>query len=164
VLPAANGQGSAEDLFISNGDIYISGTEDLFSSSPRAVYWKNGVKTSLPLTGNYTSSGANLIFADNGDVYTGGNLNWYSQAYYSTNAAIWKNNTVTELTSYTTAGIHTDLNGIFVKNNIVYTVGETYQNNSNLPSTYLYFQNSIPVALTGFNSSQEVYLSSIFVK
>lgn len=166
VLPAANGQGSAEGLFISNGDIYISGTEDLFSSSSssRAVYWKNGIKTSLPLTGNYTHSSANLIFADNGDVYTGGNLNWYSQAYYSSNAAIWKNNTVTELTSYTTPGIHTDLYGIFVKNNIVYTVGETYQNNSNLPSTYLYFQNSIPVALTGFNSSQEVYLSSIFVK
>jgi hypothetical protein len=144
------------DVFISGTDVYIVGAD-----SSSSVYWKNGTKVSLPSQAPYTASGTTSIFVDNGNVYVGGQLNYFFQPNNYTNAVYWKNNTVNLLTNSNINFSYAGTDDIFVKNNIVYTIGYL-----EAPSIggYLYFQNNVPVPLTGFNNTQEVYLGGIFVE
>lgn len=163
VLSNAGYSSYAYGIAFFNGDIYIAGTDNLNGQNITAVYWKNGVKTALANTGNYTSAAAYSIFADNSGVYCGGEMSLFNQGNSYTNAAYWKNNTPSLITNYNTPGKYGSIYDIFVKNNIVYSIGEFYQNPVYIYN-YLYFQNNIPVPLTGFNSNQNVYISGIFVQ
>jgi hypothetical protein len=157
LLPST-GRSNAYWMAVNNGDIYIAGTNDTL-----AVYWKNGVKFTLNSSGLYTSLSAYSIFVDNNDVYIAGSLEIQNQNQNSRNATYWKNNSVIMLTNYNTAGDYAESYGIFVKNNIVYTVGIFYSNGSGL-ETPLYFQNNIPVPLAGFTNTQSVETYGIFVQ
>jgi Carboxypeptidase regulatory-like domain len=166
LLPTGTGGCRTSGIFVNNGDIYLSGYETNISlGSSFGVYWKNGVKYNLSLPGLYTNSAANAIFINNNDVYIAGKS--VNQNPYFENATYWKNNTANLLTNYNTTGNYAELYSIFVKNNIVYTVGNFYKSGSGGSSgvdTPIYFQNNIPVPLTGFTSTQNVSLGSIFVQ
>jgi Carboxypeptidase regulatory-like domain len=157
---------AASGVFLNNADIYFSG-QDYINGENIGVYWKNGVESTLNLLSPYTRSDARAIFIGTNDIYVVGT---FSKTVPTTNgsgsisnATYWKNNSVNLLTNYNTAGDYAELYGIFVKNNIVYTVGNFYRNSSGL-ETPLYFQNNIPVPLTGFTNTQYVYIGGIFVQ
>jgi hypothetical protein len=159
-VPGSNSEAFA--IFANNGDIYISGSE--YTSAFNGVYWKNGIKTTLPTAPGYTNSDGYSIFVDNTDVYVAGATNQNQGSYFS-NAIYWKNNNINFLTNSTVAGYSADIYDIFVKNNVVYTVGEvSVNNNGGGGYTPLYFQNNVAVPLTGFTNTQDVFCYSVFVK
>ncbi|MGC4104611.1 carboxypeptidase regulatory-like domain-containing protein [Ferruginibacter sp.] len=159
---SVNAGNEASGIFIDNGDLYFSGSESTSNGqSFIAVYWKNAVKTTLTYPGTYAGASSNSIFVDNGDIYIGGSIH-QNQGVFIQNAVYWKNNNINFVTNYATSGNTAAVNNIFVKNNIVYTVGEINSNNG--ITTPLYFQNNVPVALTGFTNTQEAYGYGIFVK
>lgn len=162
VLPNSGYYGSANSISYSNGDIYISGEEQTVVAQSVALYWKNGIKSTLNIPQGYNSGYARKIFIDNTDVYVAGNTSFYStnQGTSYNNVLYWKNNSTVFLSNYTTPNISPDITGLFVKNNIVYTVGYVY----GVISNPLYFQNNVPVPLTGFSPGQYVYANTIFVK
>lgn len=152
-------------IFASNGDMYFVGSENNNAqTATTGVYWKNGVKTIMAFSAPYTSAYTNSVFVDNIDVYVAGSVSQQTQSFYVSNASYWKNNSTNLITNYSPGTYNADLYDIFVKNNIVYTVGEVYQNNSGGRTTPLYFQNNIAVPLTGFTNTQDAYAYSIFVK
>lgn len=160
---AANTKSFASGIFENNGDLYFTGNENTISTNT-GVYWKNGVKTILTVSPTYTYTEPYSIYVVNTDVYVCGTQVQENQnSSYKLNAAYWKNNSLSLLTNYTAGSGTPYLYDIFVKNNIVYTIGETYQDNSSLAKP-LYFQNNIPVPLTGFTNSQYVAAYGIFVK
>ena len=148
-------------FFVNNGDLYFSGHETINGQISAGIYWKNGIKTTLALSPSYAAAGSYVIFVDNNDVYVAGIQRNQNQNIYFSNATYWKNNGINLLTNYTTSAVSVDVYDIFVKNNIVYTVGEFYQGGSFTP---LYFQNNIAVPLTGFTNTQDAYCYGIFVK
>jgi Carboxypeptidase regulatory-like domain len=156
--------GKAEGLFINNGDLYFTGAESFNGQVTTSAYWKNGIKTTLAFAAPYTSTDSYSIFVDNTDVYIAGASTQQNPGLYLENANYWKNNSVNFLTNYTASGNTGALYDIFVKNNIVYTVGEAYPSNNNGITKPLYFQNNVAVPLTGFTNTQDVYCSGIFVK
>jgi hypothetical protein len=151
----------ATGIFASNGDIYISGYESLPSGNNTGVYWKNGVKTTLNFPAPYGYTWANSIFIDNSDVYIAGALRYVptSSAGYA-NACYWKNNSYSILTNYNVN--ETYIYSVFVKNNVVYTVGEHYPPLGGI--TPVYFQNNLPVPLSGYINGQDAYCNSVFVQ
>jgi Carboxypeptidase regulatory-like domain len=166
LLPNAQGvNASATGLFINNGDIYLSGYEDALNQNARGVYWKNGIKTYVALSAPHNLSDPYFMFVDNNDVYIAGNLRYQDpiQNIYYSNGCFWKNNNINLLTNYSTTGNNADMYDVFVKNNIVYTVGELYGSNNGVISP-LYFQNNVPIPLTGFTNTQDASAYSIFVK
>ena len=165
ILPSSGNYSNANGLFISNGDVYIAGTESSSNQSAAvAAYWKNGIKIALPLNSNYSYSDTYSIFVDNTDVYTAGFQTYQNQSIFYRNAGYWKNTTTAVLqTNNTNHNFRGELYDIFVKNNIIYTVGDT-DTPSGVSSTPLYFQNNVPIPLTGFTSSQDAAAYSIYVK
>ncbi|MES2778731.1 MAG: hypothetical protein V4651_02435, partial [Bacteroidota bacterium] len=85
----------------------------------------------------------------NNDVYIAGNHRLQNATDVLYNATYWKNNTLTFLTNYTINDANGYLGGIFVKNGIAYSVGYT-QSFITGETTPLYFQNNLPIPLTGF--------------
>jgi hypothetical protein len=161
---ASSTYGRTESLFINNGDLYFTGAETTNGQLTTNAYWKNGIKTTLAFAAPYTATDSYSIFVDNTDVYVAGSSLQQSQGIYFENATYWKNNSINLLTNYTASGNTAYLYEVFVKNNIVYTVGETYASNNNGLSKPLYFQNNIAVPLTGYTSIQDAYCYGIFVK
>jgi Carboxypeptidase regulatory-like domain len=157
ILPTT-GKGGAFWMAVNNGDVYIAGTDGTFG-----VYWKNGVKNVLAMPVPYTGTDIYSIFIDNSDVYVAGLLDKSNTSPYYSNAVYWKNNNVNFLTNYSTGNNYGELYDIFVKNNIVYTVGNFRISGNNYYSP-LYFQNNVAVPLTGFTNTQEVNAYSIFVQ
>ena len=165
VLSTTGFKGSADNIYSFNGDVYIVGSEQGPNQTWLTVYWKNGVKTTLPLTGSYTSSRGTSIFIDNSNIYTVGQMRYSNSTNLNySNAAYWKNGTVNLLTNYSTNLYEAEFYDIFVKNNIVYTVGDSYKNTGSAYQDPLYFQNGVAVPLTGFTSNQGASAYSIFVK
>jgi Carboxypeptidase regulatory-like domain len=153
---SSNSYGGASAIFASNGNIYIAG-----HNSYKATYWKNGIQTILPLPAPYDESKPYSIFVDNNDIYTAGYAHYSGGAGPSfSDAVYWKNNTINLMTSNNSQA---NLYDIFVKNSIVYTVGDKEQTTSNV-FVPLYFQNNVPVPLTGFTSLQDVAAAGIFVQ
>lgn len=163
VLPAASIISGAGALFINNGDIYIAGHEA--GSGQGALYWKNGVKNTLASAGNYTSSDLYSIFVDNSDIYVSGNLSYPPGNVNYSNAVYWKNNIPALVTNLNSNGSNASCFDLFVKNNIFYITGwvQDYTVNNGV-SRPLYFQNNVPVPLTGFTASQSVTALGIFVQ
>jgi hypothetical protein len=139
-------------LFISGSDIYIVGNDNL-----KEGYWKNGIKTILPYQSPYAESSGFSLFVYNNDVY----LTGYQGNYSYENATYWKNNTITILTNYNTLNYRARFIDIFVKDNIIYNVGFVMVPTGAIP---LYFQNNVPIPLSGITSTQKVYLFDIFVQ
>jgi len=152
--------GEVLGIFVNNTDVYFAGYEEVLSQ-PIASYWKNGVKTALTFPSPYTSVYAYSIFVDNNDIYVGGSVHAAGASSYS-NASYWKNNICGVLTNSTIAGEDDGIYGMFIKNNIVYTVGEHYQ--PLVGSTPLYLQNNVAVPLTGYTAGQDAYCNGIFVQ
>ncbi len=75
---------SAFDIQVSGGDVYIAG-----SVYPNAVYWKNGVLTSLS-----SGTGATAISIVGPDVYVAGTQSFQGGSF----ALVWKNGAETRLT------------------------------------------------------------------
>jgi hypothetical protein len=143
-------------MFVNGTDVYMVGRDSL-----DAVYWKNGVKTILTIQAPYTYAYSNSIFVQNSDIYVGGSHSPTTGSQLN-NANYWKNNVINLLTNYSVGNL-ADISDIFVKNNIVYSVG---YNEDGFTGNFLplYFQNNVPVPLSGINNAQEVYLTSIFVQ
>lgn len=152
-------------IFVNNTDVYITGYENIAGQpASTSVFWKNNVKTTIAVSASYTYASVFSIFVDNNDVYIAGSQAQQNQGIYVSNATYWKNNSINLLTNYSSSsGSSAYFYDIFVKNNIIYTVGENYQNN-NGTTTPLYFQNNIAVPLTGFTNTQGAYAYGIFVK
>jgi hypothetical protein len=158
---------SAYDIAFIGTDIYISGTDliNATTQDTRAVYWKNGIKSNLPITGNHQRSEAYFMCADNNDLYIAGFMTFYDntqggQSY--TNGLYWKNNNAVPLTNFTNFFNEAYIYDIFVKNNIVYTVGQLGL--SGASSSPLFFQNGIAVPLTGLNATQDAAAYGVTVK
>ncbi|MEC5158649.1 fibronectin type III domain-containing protein [Chryseobacterium sp. MP_3.2] len=86
---------SAEDIAVNGNDIYAVGS--VSESAPYRYYkcyWKNGVKTTLPNSGNtsYTDPAPSTIKVENNDVYIASSIwnNFYKPVY-------WKNGIMTQL-------------------------------------------------------------------
>jgi hypothetical protein len=169
-LVGTTGSFSAHDIYPVNSDIYICGYESIpISASNRVekpVYFKNNIQTTLPLIGNHVSANVTSIFVDNNDVYTAGYVYYtdFGSNFYQ-NAAYWKNGTINLLTNYSVnSSPRASLHDIFVKNNIIYAVGESYNNGNNNRYLPLYYQNGSAVQLSGFSPVQDAGAYSIFVK
>lgn len=156
--------GSADGLFINNTDLYFTGSEVNTGQASTNVLWKNGIKSVLAFNAPYTDTYSSAIFVDNTDVYVAGSASMHNQGTYYENATYWKNNTINLLTNSNISGYAAQVYDVFVKNNIVYTVGDAYGTNGSGTSSPLYFQNNLPVPLSGFTGSQDVSCYSIFVK
>ena len=161
ILSNTSHYSEAKGVFSYNGDVYFTGSD---TSLP--VYWKNGLRNVFSIPSPYIAGETNKIFIDNGDIYAAGEVSQLIQttggSYTHSNLLYWKNNTSNILTNYSASPTapYIELSDIYVKNNIVYTIG----NRESSPFSYYYFQNSVPVPLSGFTSSQDVWVYSIFVK
>lgn len=83
-----NGYGSANDIVVHNGDIYVAGTMSTNQSYAYPGYWKNGLQTIFPKTG-----GALGIAVLGNDVYVAGyTFTTYNASTYKV-ATLWKNGT-----------------------------------------------------------------------
>lgn len=80
-VPVILGAGYSNSIFVSNGDVYVSGT----TVDGSAVYWKNG--NQVILAPNANTKG--IVVIDN-DVYVAGNLGYRYGVY-------WKNGVVDTL-------------------------------------------------------------------
>jgi hypothetical protein len=101
---ATNGSNAAS-VFVNGNDVYVAGSE-LYQSSSKAKYWKNGVSVDLTDGTNYAS--ANSIYVKGNDVYVAGRETNAQGKYV---AKIWKNGTATSLTD---GLFYADAQSIFV--------------------------------------------------
>ncbi len=145
--------GEANDITVSNGDVYISGWETSSDNVPggitlnRACYWKNGVRTFVttgtlqyPLEANaITVSGNNVYVAGTEDI-SGGYRPFY-----------WKNGERTTISSSVNGGGK----DIFVSGSDVYVAGYS------APSVAYYWKNGNGTALKSDYSQSEA--NSIFL-
>ncbi len=143
------------NIFVTGNDIYMTGYDN-----SKAVYWKNGVITNLALQSPYSLSRSNTIFVENNNVYAAGDLYYSAPQYEYRNAVFWKNNTINLLTNYSSHLNYGVIVDMFVKNDIVYTVGYFYTPGN---SGYLYFQNNMPFPLST-GGGQDTYALGIFVQ
>jgi hypothetical protein len=164
ILTSASRFARAYSLFIDNSDVYVAGDDNSIG-----VYWKNNIKTNLTMQPLSTYSYGNSIFVQNNDVYVAGSQEYYNPltgAGYQ-NATYWKNNIANVITNYSTNNNYARLDGIFVKDNIVYTVGRyntIYRGTTLSGDLPRYFQNNIPVSLNGINNAQIASVKDIFVQ
>jgi hypothetical protein len=87
-------ESTANDVALSNNDIYVAGAErdtpsptDPTELNQRAVYWKNG--TQMELTDGSTNAEATGIAVSGTDVYVAGSQ--YNASSLRFNARLWKN-------------------------------------------------------------------------
>jgi hypothetical protein len=163
---ASSFQVNAENLFIDKNDLYFEGYEvtNIQQTIADRVYWKNGIKTTIAFPPPYSFSYTSSIFVDNNDIYVAGSVSHSNQPgpFYE-NAVYWKNNNINFLTNSAVPSHTFTVYDVFVKNNIIYTAGEAHVNNTGI-YTPLYFQDGVPVPLSGFTNTQAVSCNSIFVK
>lgn len=129
------------DIFINNGDVYISGYEmDSYNPKdyPTALYWKNGVRYELTDGSQYNITSG--IFVDGEDVYVAG----ASYDGVEVTTKYWKNGTEVNLH---TSGNYGGAVSIAVEQGDVYVAGAT-QKNDNGPETAKYWKNGVAVHLS----------------
>jgi len=135
----------ATGITVSEGDVYVSGFSGLLDRH-QAQCWRNGVLI-------YTSpiqSAANAIAVDGSDIYLAGYKPADDTRY--TTAVLWKNGTITELTSGRT---NAKANAIFISEGDVYVAGS--ENN-----VAMVWKNGSPTNLT--DGSLQAEVKSIAVK
>lgn len=109
------------DVFVSGNDVYVSGSEYSFATNlVKAVFWKNGVISSLPAVAANAQNEARKIFVSDNNVYT---LGSEARADGNNIAVLWKNGVPTNITDGTKTGV---VNALFVSGNDVYIAGGEY--------------------------------------
>jgi hypothetical protein len=166
-FPESGIRNEARDIFFDNGDVHITGGKR--PSNESAFYWKNGVLQLLSTTGVYTRGLGFNVFVENGNTYVSGVMAFPSANGGTSEAVYWKNNNITILTSYNLTGnanAGAYAQDLYVKDNNIHIITDATPpttSNGGIRES-LYFKNNIQIPLLGFNSSQKVYLSSIYVK
>jgi hypothetical protein len=131
----------AEDIFILNHDVYVTGYQNS-EGGTRAVYWKNGVI--IKLGDNQSDSYGYSIFVSGNDVYVAGtSKNKISNIWQ---ALYWKNGEEVKLSG-------TAASSIFVVENDVYVSG-------GFDKTPQYYKNGLPILL---NETRNMGTSDIVV-
>jgi hypothetical protein len=80
---------SADMIYVSQGDVYVTGYERESLGKGNAFYWKNGQKINLPQIGNTFK-----IFVQGSDVHV---IGTYYPSQFSSAPAYWKNGVFTQL-------------------------------------------------------------------
>lgn len=143
---------NGQSIFVLGTDVYVAGTD--LDSKP--AYWKNGVKTLLPLS---STSGADChgIKVVGSDVYVSGTESL--QTGYNV-AVYWKNGNKTTIQPLSPT-LNAESFGIDVDDNNVYLCGYVERNNAGDFSA-AYWKNGVLTNLTPTSSSAELY--AILVK
>ena len=111
-------------------DVFAAGSDN--STPPQVFYYKNNVKTILPVASNENAT-IRGIAVDGNDVYTIGNIRIDVPGFPSTtNACYWKNNVkfILPLPSGTPINSFLDTRAITIVNGEVYIVGFSATNGS----------------------------------
>lgn len=140
-----NAYGEANDIVVSNGDVYISGVRINTSGKVQACYWKNGEETFL--TTSNVDFLANGIAVSGNDVYVAGDENGSSGK-----PCYWKNG---ERTILPTTAQSSGVSGISVSGSDVYVIGWES------PSVACYWKNGTKTFLPSKFSQSEP--QSIFI-
>ena len=126
-------------------DVYVAGYQSDASGKHTAIYWKNGIATTLP--DNNQGSQAYAIAVSGQNVYVVGTV---SNGTHSV-ATIWKNGSPVALTDGT---INAYAGGVFVAGSDVYVAGYDGRGAE-------YWKNGVPVVLT--DGSEQAASNAIFV-
>ncbi len=147
-----------EDIFISNGDVYVAGYEILKNNYNqeynRAVLWKNGKRQQdLSTSEAGLNAEARSVFVTGNNVYTTGNGGYY------VNDGVWKNGQF-ELLNAPPESVRAKAHAISVSGNDVYVAGEAYYktNYSWEMTKPVLWKNGVPTVL-----SERGVLYSVFV-
>lgn len=135
--PTAQRVGLANNLFISNKDVFIAG-----EYKGNASIWKNGVRTTLDTSTSYSSI-ANAVFVQGSDIYVVGSVSKFSALLggYGPIAILWKNSVPNQLGKG-----YSEAYSVFVKGNDVYVGGfdDPENNVPYLPKHYAcYWKNGV---------------------
>ncbi len=146
ILPIDGYDGTVNNIYVDNLDVYISG--DYVNDGSMACYWKNGIRTDLNTKNSETSS----IYVSGSDVYVAGS--------YDTDCApiacYWKNGTKIDLSKkHKDFAVYTT--GIKIVDQDIYVSG--YYEKGFLKSTACYWKNGVRTDLEKSNSCT----NSIFV-
>lgn len=138
-------------------DVYVAGYESSAAGPDTAVYWKDGVPTTLP--DQNLGSQAFSIAVSGSNVYLAGRVNNGTVDV----ATYWNNGTAVALTDGTREAVATS---IFASGTDIYVAGYEFSGTSGDPSNpgygvAMYWKNGIPVALT--DGTEPAEASSIFV-
>jgi len=88
----------ASGMVISGSDVYVSGTTGMPDGSHQsAVYWKNGIATTLGFANGYYASYSTAIAVSGNDIYVAGGMELKSSSGDYTMATLWKNGNVVQL-------------------------------------------------------------------
>lgn len=127
------------DVFVSGNDVYVSGSE--YSSATnlvKAVFWKNGIISSLSDVAANAQNEARKIFVSDNNVYA---LGTEARADGNDIAVLWKNGLPTSITDGTKTGV---VNALFVSGNDVYIAGGEYDQTT-FNSVTILWKNGTPI-------------------
>ena len=119
-LPMSSGHngGLAESITVSNGDVYVAGSDAGNGAYSLPRCWKNGVAMTLTaLSNTYAWGNLQSVFISGSDVYVAGVSNPSSG---SAAATYWKNGTPTALSDGLTGS---DISQIFISGSDIYCSG-----------------------------------------
>ncbi len=167
---------AANAIAISNGDVYVAGSEDdgkqvlnfAGDNVEVAKYWKNG--TPVALGDGTLNTSANAIFISGTDIYVAGStfetIQTPTNSTYSTPVAtLWKNG----VPIYLTDGLHfSTALSVYVSGTEVYVAGFAAQTAQKGDVAATLWKNGIPVKLSSvvgsaatsvFVAGQDVYVA-----
>jgi hypothetical protein len=138
-------------------NFYIAGYTRNSSGIAVPCYWKNGIRTDLPVLDSSKDSEASSIDVSGTDIYIAG---------FATNSSgfeipcYWKNGTLTELSTLDGSQFGR-ANAMLISGTDVYIAGET--SNSSFVSVPCYWKNGTRTDLSVLDSSTDSYAGSIYV-
>lgn len=146
-LPKGCDTGYPVSVFVSGGDLHVSGYElDSSDYTPYAVHWKNGEYRRFGVARTNTAS----VYVSGGDLYIAGRT--ADDAWYNT-PTLWKNGVAQPLPCENSAFA----NSVFVSDGDVYVAG--YETDETYTLHALLWKNGVPQRLSEEVSSA----SSVFV-
>ncbi len=140
---------SADQIFVSQGAVYVAGIEYNASNTWVGTFWKNGVDNNL--TSGSDSSGAGALYVSGTDMYVAGSQRIGGKDV----ATYWKNGIAVNMLNPAESS---SANAIFVVDSDIYLAGYTVNTNGMQIATY--WKNGQPVYLS--DGSQNAQVNSIF--